>query len=325
MKMFDFSDKKHTTHSVKWIIIIVLAIFFLTFGFWGSQFFISIFTLVMIYLAMSQMWNLLSGFAGLTSLGHQAFFGIGGYALALAAQKFKISMWWSFLIAIVVCVVFAFVISVPIFKMNGVYFTIGTWIIAEALCTLFLNWDFVNYGIGYTISAALKVSQSQLYLLSAILGIGSTVLLVVIMRSKLGMSLRAIRDNTSAAEVRGVKVFATKLIVFLISAAVMGIAGVVMFINQIYITPKGAFSMDWTIVMVFIVIIGGLGTIEGPIVGAFIYVIINRILYNFPGYTNLILGIIAIVIIILAPKGIMGYLGDKFKWDIFDIRRRLER
>lgn len=325
MKMFDFSDKKHTTHSVKWIVIIVLAIFFLTFGFWGNQFFISIFTLVMIYLAMSQMWNLLSGFAGLTSLGHQAFFGIGGYALALAAQKFKISMWWSFLIAIVVCVVFAFVISVPIFKMNGVYFTIGTWIIAEAMCTLFLNWDFVNYGIGYTISAALKVSQSQLYLLSAILGIGSTVLLVVIMRSKLGMSLRAIRDNTSAAEVRGVKVFATKLIVFLISAAVMGIAGVVMFINQIYITPKGAFSMDWTIVMVFIVIIGGLGTIEGPIVGAFIYVIINRILYNFPGYTNLILGIIAIVIIILAPKGIMGYLGDKFKWDIFDIRRRLER
>ena len=105
----------------------------------------------------------------------------------------------------------------------------------------------------------------------------------------------------------------------------MGLAGIVMFINQIYITPKGAFSMDWTIVMVFIVIIGGLGTIEGPIVGAFIYVIINRILYNFPGYTNLILGIIAIVIIIIAPKGIMGYLGEKFKWDIFDIRRRLER
>lgn len=325
MRMFDFSDKKHTLHSVKWIVIILLAVAFLTFGFWGSRFLISIFTLVMIYLAMSQMWNLLSGFAGLTSLGHQAFFGIGGYTLALVAQKFKISMWWSFLIAIVICVIFALIISVPIFKMNGVYFTIGTWIIAEALCTLFLNWEFVNYGIGYTISAALKITQSQLYLMSAILGIGSTVLLVVIMRSKLGMSLRAIRDNTSAAEVRGVKIFVTKLIVFLISAAVMAICGVVMYINQIYITPKGAFSMDWTIVMVFIVIIGGLGTIEGPIVGAFIYVIINRILYNFPGYTNLILGIIAIVIIILAPKGIMGYLGDRFKWDIFDIRRRYEK
>ena len=325
MKMFDFSDKKHTVHSVKWIVIIVLAIVFLTFGFWGSQYLISIVTLVMIYLAMSQMWNLLSGFAGLTSLGHQAFFGIGGYVLALVAQKFQISMWWSFLIAIVICVVFAFIISVPVFKMNGVYFTIGTWIIAEALCTLFLNWDFVNYGIGYTISAALKISQSTLYLMSAILGVGSTALLVVIMRSKLGMSLRAIRDNTSAAEVRGVKVFSTKLIVFLISAAVMGLCGIVMYINQIYITPKGAFSMDWTIVMVFIVIIGGSGTIEGPIVGAFIYVIINRILYNFPGYTNLILGIIAIVIIILAPKGIMGYLDEKFNWDVFDIRRRLQR
>ena len=325
MKMFNFSDRKHSLHSVKWIVIIVLWIFFLTFGYFGSQSLVSIVTLVMIYMAMSQMWNLLSGFAGLTSLGHQAFFGIGGYVLALVGQKFMIPIWLSFPIAIVVTVIFALIISVPIFKMSGVYFTIGTWIVAEALCTLFLNWEFVNYGIGYTISSALVVSQQTLYLMSAILGIGSTVLLVLLMKSKMGMSLRAIRDNTSAAEVRGVQIFRTKLVVYLISAAIMSLCGIVMYINQVYITPKGAFSIDWTIAMVFIVIIGGSGTIEGPIIGAFIYEIIQQILYNFPGYSNLILGIIAVVVIILAPKGIMGYLGDKFKWDIFDIRRRLSR
>ena len=323
--MFNFSDKKHSLHSVKWIVICLLALVFLTFGWWGSARLVSIVTLVMIYMAMAQVWNLLSGFAGLTSLGHQAFFGIGGYVLALTAQKFKISMWWSFLIAIVVCVVFALIISVPIFKMSGVYFTIGTWIVAEAICTLFLNWEFVNYGIGYTISAALKVPTWGLYLMSAILGIGMTALLVFLMRSRLGMSLRAIRDNTSAAEVRGIKIFPTKLIVFLISAAVMALCGIVMYINQIYITPSGAFSIDWTIAMVFIVIIGGSGTIEGPIVGAFVYVILNQILYNFPGYSNLIMGAIAVIVIILAPKGIMGYLGEKFHWDVFDIRRRLSR
>ena len=323
--MFNFSDKKHSLHSVKWILICLLALVFLTFGWWGSARLVSIVTLVMVYMAMAQVWNLLSGFAGLTSLGHQAFFGIGGYALALTAQKFKISMWWSFLFAIVVCVVFALIISVPIFKMSGVYFTIGTWIVAEAICTLFLNWEFVNYGIGYTISAALKVPTWGLYLMSAILGIGMTALLVFLMRSKLGMSLRAIRDNTSAAEVRGIKIFNTKLIVFLISAAVMSLCGIVMYINQIYITPSGAFSIDWTIAMVFICIIGGSGTIEGPIIGAFVYVILNQILYNFPGYSNLILGAIAVIVIILAPKGIMGYLGEKFHWDIFDIRRRLSR
>ena len=155
--MFNFSDKKHTLHSVKWIVICILALVFVTFGWWGGDRLISIVTLVMVYMAMAQVWNLLSGFAGLTSLGHQAFFGIGGYVLALCGQKFKISIWWSFIIAIVICVVFALIISVPIFKMSGVYFTIGTWIVAEALCTLFLNWGFVNYGIGYTISAALKV------------------------------------------------------------------------------------------------------------------------------------------------------------------------
>ena len=323
--MFNFSDKKHTLHSVKWLVILILALVFITFGWWGSARLISIVTLVMIYLAMAQVWNLLSGFAGLTSLGHQAFFGIGGYVLALVGQKFKISIWWSFIIAVVICVLFALIISVPIFKMSGVYFTIGTWIVAEALCTLFLNWGFVNYGIGYTISAALKVPIWLLYLMSAILGIGMTVLLVFIMRSKLGMSLRAIRDNTSAAEVRGIKIFNTKLIVFLISAAVMALCGIVMYINQIYITPKGAFSIDWTIAMVFICIIGGSGTIEGPIVGAFVYVILNQILYNFPGYSNLIMGAIAVIVIILAPKGIMGYLGERFHWDIFDIRRRLSR
>lgn len=323
--MLNFSDKKHSLHSVKWIVICLLALVFLTFGWWGGARLVSIVTLVMIYMAMAQVWNLLSGFAGLTSLGHQAFFGIGGYVLALTAQKFKISMWWSFLIAIVVCVVFALIISVPIFKMSGVYFTIGTWIVAEAICTLFLNWEFVNYGIGYTISAALKVPTWGLYLMSAILGIGMTALLVFLMRSRLGMSLRAIRDNTSAAEVRGIKIFPTKLIVFLISAAVMALCGIVMYINQIYITPSGAFSIDWTIAMVFIVIIGGSGTIEGPIVGAFVYVILNQILYNFPGYSNLIMGAIAVIVIILAPKGIMGYLGEKFHWDVFDIRRRLSR
>ena len=323
--MFNFTDKKHTLHSVKWIVILILALVFLTFGWWGSARLVSIVTLVMVYMAMAQVWNLLSGFAGLTSLGHQAFFGIGGYVLALTAQKFKISMWWSFLFAIIVCVVFALIISVPIFKMSGVYFTIGTWIVAEAICTLFLNWEFVNYGIGYTISAALKVPTWGLYLMSAILGVGMTALLVFLMRSKLGMSLRAIRDNTSAAEVRGIKIFNTKLIVFLISAAVMSLCGIVMYINQIYITPSGAFSIDWTIAMVFICIIGGSGTIEGPIIGAFVYVILNQILYNFPGYSNLIMGAIAVIVIILAPKGIMGYLGEKFHWDIFDIRRRLSK
>ncbi len=309
-------------HSVKLIIILAAIVFVFSIGGWGSDSLVNVMMLVMIYLGMAQMWNLLSGFAGLTSLGMQAFFGIGGYVLALTTAKFGLPLGLSFIFATIIAILFALLISIPIFKMSGVYFTIGTWIVAEALCTLFLNWEFVNYGIGYTISAALKIPIVAKYILAVVVGVGATLVLVAIMKSKLGMSLRAMRDNKSAAEVRGIGIYKTKLIVFLISAVIMTICGIVMYISQIYITPTGAFSMDWTIAMVFITIIGGSGTIEGPIVGAFVYVFLNQYLYRFPGYSNLILGIIAVVIIIVAPKGIMGYLGQRFHLDIFDIRRK---
>ena len=95
--------------------------------------------------------------------------------------------------------------------------------------------------------------------------------------------------------------------------------------NQAYIKPTSAFSIEWTIAMTFMVIIGGIGTIEGPIVGALVYVLLRQYLYEFPGWSNLILGAIAIVIIIAAPKGIMGYLNGRFGWDIFSVRRRPRR
>ncbi|NLY70976.1 MAG: branched-chain amino acid ABC transporter permease [Clostridiales bacterium] len=307
---------------------IVAAIILITMGtlpFWGSGYLTNVFLLVFLYMSIGMMWNLLSGYAGLTSLGQQAFIGIGGYSVAVLTQVYKMSLIWGFVVGAVVGVVFALVISMPIFKMNGAYFTIGTWIIAEALYIFFVKWKFVNYGIGYPITAAYDIPMWGLYLASFAVGIGSIVIVALLLKSRLGLTLMAMRDDSGAAEVRGVKLYRTKLICYLIAAFWVTITGCLLFLNQAYIVPSSAFTIDWTIACVFIVIIGGIGTIEGPIVGAVIYVLLRQILYGFPGISNIILGIIAIVIIIAAPKGIMGYLNNKFNLDIFSIRRKIKK
>ena len=313
-----------SSHMLKRIIFAVIAIFLLTFGFWGPQYAISVLVLIMLYMSLGQMWNLLSGYTGLTSLGQQAFVGLGGYSVAVICQKYSLPIILGFVVGAVVSVLFALLISMPIFKMNGVYFTIGTWIIAEALYVFFVNWGFVNYGIGYTITASRKLPIWGIYVMAVVLGLGSIVLVACILRSKMGLALMAIRDNTSAAEVRGIEIYKTKLTIFLIASFWIAMTGIVIFLNQAYIMPASAFSIDWTIAMVFIVIIGGSSTIEGPIVGAVVYIILRQILYNFPGISNIFLGVIAIVIILVAPKGIMGFVNHKFNLDLFGIRRQMK-
>ncbi|NLP30661.1 MAG: branched-chain amino acid ABC transporter permease [Clostridiales bacterium] len=313
------------TGKVKIIVAAIILIIMGTLPFWGSGYMTNVFLLIFLYMSIGMMWNLLSGYAGLTSLGQQAFIGIGGYSVAVLTQVYGLSLIWGFAVGSVVGVVFALVISMPIFKMNGAYFTIGTWIIAEALYIFFVKWEFVNYGIGYPITAAYGIPMWGLYLASFIVGIGSIVIVTLLLKSRLGLTLMAMRDDSGAAEVRGVKLYRTKLICYLIAAFWVTITGCLLFLNQAYIVPSSAFTIDWTIACVFIVIIGGIGTIEGPIVGAVIYVFLRQILYGFPGISNIILGIIAIIIIIVAPKGIMGYLNNKFNLDIFSIRRRIKR
>jgi branched-chain amino acid transport system permease protein len=221
--------------------------------------------------------------------------------------------------------ILSLVISIPIFKMKGVYFTIGTWIVAEAIAIFFTNWAFVNYAEGFTLSITYKISYELLYWIALILGIGSIVLIYALLRSKLGLALMAIRDNEKAAEVRGIKVFKTKLMCFLIASVFTGVTGVVIFIMDPYVKPFNAFGISWAISMVFIVVIGGIGTIEGPIVGAIIYIVLRQWLYKFPGISMIILGAIAVAVIMLLPKGVFGTLHERYGIELFSVRRHIQR
>lgn len=310
------------THS-KWLIFIGILVAFSTLPLWCSEYMLSVLLLVFLYMALGQMWNLLAGYTGLVSLGQQIFIGLGGYSLAVITEVYRLPIPLGIAVGGGVSVLFALLISQPIFKMRGVYFTIGTWIVAEALIVFFSVWAFVRGGQGFNITATYDLTITNLYYIAFVVGLGSLALVYYLLRSEIGLALMAMRDNESAAETLGVELYRTKLKVFLISSLVTGITGGVLYLSIAYIQPRSAFGIDWTVAMVFMVIIGGIGTIEGPIIGAFFYILLKQYLYGYPGISMIILGVVAIATILVAPKGIMGTLHDRFNLEILSVRRRL--
>ena len=307
------------------ILIAVIAVMFVIIPQAGSTYLLNIITLMCLYMAMSQMWNLLGGYAGMLSLGMQAFIGIGGYSLTILSVNYGVNIYLAIIIGAVICALFGLAVSPAIFKMSGVYFAIGTWIIAEALNIFFSNWKFVGYAQDCSISTVFSLSNKQLYYTALIVAVLAVLVVFGLLRTKTGLALMAIRDSASAAETMGVELYKTKLKCYVIACFMMGLIGGAQYMQTAYINPSTGFSINWTIAMTFAVIIGGLGTMEGPIVGSVLYVIIVQIMYNYPGMSNIVLGIIAIVVIMVAPDGIMGTLYKKTGFQILSPRRSIPK
>jgi branched-chain amino acid transport system permease protein len=289
--------------------------------FWTSRYVVNVLLLICVHAALASMWNLLAGYSGMISLGQQMFIGLGGYTLAVLSVYYQVPIFLSVFIGGLTSLLLALTISLPIFRMKGVYFAIGTWVIAEALGICFSNWGYVRYGMGMFIQPAYKLSMSVIYYAALILGAGSVALIHWLLRSKLGLGLMAIRDDDIASEALGVNIFRCKLTCFLISAFFTGMTAGVLYLNTIFIQPFEAFGIGWTVKLLFMVIIGGIGTIEGPILGAILFVLLQQYLSEYVGYNMIILGTITIAVILVAPKGIMGTLQEKLGWTLFKVRR----
>ena len=306
---------------IKWIILAALTAGLGTVPIWGTDYAMLFCMLFCIYLALAQMWNLLAGYSGLVSLGQQSFVGMGGYTVAVLSSYYGINIWLAVGLAGLTSVLLALFMSLFIFRMKGVYFAIGTWIFAEALLVWFSNWAYVKYGSGLFIKPLGELTMEGIYYAAFILGVGSVALVYILLRSRLGLGLMAMHDDEQVSETLGVEVFRSKLYSFLISAFVTGITAGIFYVFQIFIQPYKAFAIDWTVKLVFMVVIGGIGTIEGPLVGALIYVILSQYLAEYSSVSFLILGGIAIVVILVAPKGIMGTLQEKTGFEVLSPRR----
>ncbi|MBQ9359461.1 MAG: branched-chain amino acid ABC transporter permease [Lachnospiraceae bacterium] len=260
---------------------------------------------IFLYITIGEMWNLLSGYAGMTSLGQQAFIGLSGYSLALATTKYGLPFPLGFVSGLIISFAFAFVLSFLLLRIDGMYFAITTWVVAEALGTLFMSMTYVNRGAGMTITATPYPKIGVLYVMALILCALSLVTVVELLKSKLGLAVIAMKDDKQAAEATGVNVKRCRRIVYLIAAGFTALAGSLFFLNKGTIYPESGFDIGWTISMVFIVIIGGSGTVAGPIAGSVIYVLLSEFLAHYPGWSNIILGALAILMILFCPQGIV--------------------
>lgn len=266
--------------------------------------------LFFIYLAIANMWNLLAGYSGLISLCQPAFIGLAGYTVIIL-DWVGFPVYLGIIAGAIIAAIFALLISFPVFRLRGIYFAIGTLVVPEALKYVFLLWRPVGghlqgRGAGYVLKSAGEFSTADIYWLALAIGIISIFLMWFILRSKLGLGLAAIRDDDTTAASSGVDVFQSKLLSFIIGAAVTGIAGAVFYVAQGSIEPTSAFNIKWTMICILGTVIGGLRAEVGPIIGTLIVVLLHFLLARYVGISLIIQGLILIGVMLVAPYGIMG-------------------
>ena len=278
-------------------------------------------------LVLAQMWNLLAGYAGLVSIGQQAYVGLGGYALIVLADDLGVNPFLAVPLAGVVAVAVALPTAVVVFRFRGGYFAVGTWAVAEVYRLLVANTDALGRGTGRTLKAVFPLAREtrELGTYAIALGIGLAALaaMYVYLRSRQGLGLMAIRDSEPASESLGIDVFRTKLTVYLIAAFGTGVTGALIYLNLLRISPDAAFSISWTAYTIFIVVIGGLGTLEGPIVGTLLFFFLREILSDYGAWYMILLGVLAIVAMLRFPQGLWGLVAERWGLDVFPVRRRV--
>jgi len=282
-------------------------------------------------LAMAEMWNLLAGYAGLVSVGQQAFIGLGSYGLYMIADRGGVHPFVAVALAGLAAAAISLLTAALAFRLRGGYFAIGTWVIAEVFLLLTLNGgDFgvdVGGGVGVTVLSAARLDRTLrlhgTYWWALGAGAGSVLLVYALLRSRVGLALTAIRDDEGAARSLGVNVLRMKILVWAVAAFGTGVAGAVISLNQVRVDPSSAYTVNWTAFMIFIVVIGGIGTIEGPIIGTVVFFTLEKELSNHGVWYLVILGSVAVLVAIWVRGGVWGVIGRRFDLHLFPVQRRV--
>jgi branched-chain amino acid transport system permease protein len=284
------------------------------------------------YVALAQLWNLLAGYAGLVSVGQQAYVGLGGYMLYYLTGVWNMNVYLALLIAGPFAGLIAIPVSLAVFRLRGAYFAIGTWVVSEVFSLAASLMIVLGAGSGLSLTVPIMqeispdrdVRNTILYLMTLAMSLFVVGIVYLLLRSRHGLALTAIRDSEPASASLGVNTFRTKFIIYVATAACTGLIGALIFLQKLRISPEAGFSInDWTVVVIFMVVIGGIGTIEGPFIGMLIYIVLREWLADYGTYYLILLGVIAIVIMLKAPSGIWGFLVQRYNLHLFPIGRRL--
>jgi branched-chain amino acid transport system permease protein len=275
-----------------------------------------------IVLILASMWNLMAGYAGLVSVGQQAFVGLGAYFVLILAQH-SISPFGGLVVAAIGCGVAAIPLWWLVSRLRSGYFAIATWVLATTVMLFIEKFPSIGGGTGMSLPGLGGYDPTLLIADTYWIGLAVSVIALgtvyLLLRGRLGLVLTAIRDDEVAARSSGARVGWARMLVFVIAAIGCGAAGALLAISQLIVQPGAVFSVQWTAEMAFAVIIGGLGTIEGPILGTIVYIVLQQTLQSYNAWYLIVLGVVAIAIALFARRGLWGLIDDHLHVRLFPV------
>lgn len=276
-------------------------------------------SLVMLFafVILGTTWNLLAGYGGMVSVGQQAYVGVGGYALIQLADAVGAPPWLAVPAAGLIGAAIALPTSYLVFRLAGGYFAIGTWVVAEVFRLVTMRIDGLGGGAGLSLSAFRGTDRVErvafVYWFALALMVAVVLGTYLLMRSRVGLGLTAIRDDRVAASSLGVAVDRGRRLVYVAGSAGAALAGALIALSTLGVTPGSIYSVSWTAAMIFIVVVGGIGTIEGPLVGAVLYWALQQVLAPLGTWYLVVLGAVAVAVVLLAPRGLWGLVAGSYQ------------
>jgi branched-chain amino acid transport system permease protein len=282
-------------------------------------------------LVLAIMWNLLAGYADIVTVGQHAFVGVGAYASFGFATLLGVNPYLSIPLAGVV----AFAIAVPamllVFRLRTAYLAIGTWVVAEVLMLIAGKLDAFGGGSGTSLPVSIVLSFGRarndriaaIYWLAFALAAVAMLATYLLLRSQIGVGLTAMRDNEEGAAAIGVNITRARILCFLGTAPFLGMAGAIITLQKLRIAPPASFSItDWTVFIIFNVVIGGIGSFEGPVIGTIVYFVLRQYLSGLGTWHLILLGTFSIVIILIDKRGLWGLVRRVLSDDLIPIAHR---
>jgi branched-chain amino acid transport system permease protein len=300
------------------IVVVVLALFpYIVYS--GTT---AILVQAFIVLTMASMWNLLAGYAGLVSVGQQMFVGLGAYFVLIVAIN-GTSPFAALPVAVIGCGVAALPLWWLVSRLRSGYFAIATWVLAATVMLIIEKFSSIGGGTGMPLPGFSGMDPALLTAYTYWAGLAVTVValasIYLLLRGRLGLVLTAIRDDEVAARSSGARVGLARMLVFVVAGAGCGAAGAVLAISQLQVQPAAVFSVQWTAEMAFATIIGGLGTIEGPIVGTAVFMVLQQTLASYNAWYLIILGLVAIFVALFARRGLWGLVDERINVRLFPV------
>ncbi|MSP80440.1 MAG: branched-chain amino acid ABC transporter permease [Rhodospirillales bacterium] len=292
-----------------------------------SPFSLHLMIMIFLYALMAQSWNVMAGLSGQISLGHAMFFGIGAYAASVLFAKYGVSPWIGLLVGMAISALAAAAVGLPTLRLKGHYFAIATLLIGSGVQIVFSRWEWVGAASGLYIpiertspwlSFQFHGAKTPYYFLA--LGAAALGYLLVwhLRRTRFGFRLQAVRDEPEAAASLGVAVSGHKVLAFMLSGAMMSAAGTFYAQYVLVLDPERLFSLDISILVLLMTVLGGSGTLWGPALGAAILVPLSeysRIWFGGTGRTVdlIVYGILIVLICMFRPRGLLSLIEDRLR------------